>query len=442
MPYSIEFQISGLVVVAVLCIVFFSKPRWKSLQNSIFRILLPFTLFELLMDIISVIAVAERNRIPGWLNDLFAKGYIITMFLWITGVVVYIFSNFIYTDIPARSLKLIKTVCLFVIIPAAAGCVITILTPLKYANYGRKIYSYGIPSTSTYIFSVYCVVVSIAGWLMNFRHLSFKRKIPMFAFTIMEGSVALLQMHSRNLLVIGFGTAVCILIMYMTMENPDMDMIAKLNEANRQINNLLLNILPASIVAELKERPSTFTEKYDNVTVAFMDIVDFTKMSSIVGSEKLVNILNSLFSEFDMLLDEYKIEKIKTIGDAYMIASGLPERYENNCEEMLKFLIRAQRTITDFNRRHDTALRMRIGVNCGPVVAGVIGKKKFIYDLWGSTVNFAARMESFGVPDRIQVSQDVCDRMNGRYKFERRMPIEIKGFGVCLCYLLESGRKV
>jgi len=224
--------------------------------------------------------------------------------------------------------------------------------------------------------------------------------------------------------------------MYMTLENPDMDMIAKLNEANRRINNLLLNILPASIVAELKEKPSTFTEKYDNITVAFMDIVDFTEMSSVVGAENLVDILNSLFSEFDMLLDNYKIEKIKTIGDAYMIASGLPERYENNCEEMIKFLIQAQRTITNFNKRHNTTLQMRIGVNCGPVVAGIIGKKKFIYDLWGSTVNFACRMQSSGVPDRIQVSQNVYNLMKDKYNFESRETVDVKSFGTCHCYLL------
>ncbi|MCK9169383.1 MAG: adenylate/guanylate cyclase domain-containing protein [Treponema sp.] len=436
MPYSIEFQISGLIVVVVLCIVFFSKPRWQSLQNSIFRVLLPLTAFELLMDIISVITIAERDNIPETLNNFFAKGYIISIYIWITGVALYVLSNFIYTNTPQKNITRIKVTGLLLIIAAAAGCVITIAAPLKYANYGRKIYSYGIPSTSTFIFAVYCIIVLSVSCLMNYRYLPFKRKIPLFAFVIMEGSVALLQVCFRSLLVIGFGTAICILIMYMTLENPDMDMIAKLNEANRRINNLLLNILPASIVAELKEKPSTFTEKYDNITVAFMDIVDFTEMSSVVGAENLVDILNSLFSEFDMLLDNYKIEKIKTIGDAYMIASGLPERYENNCEEMIKFLIQAQRTITNFNKRHNTTLQMRIGVNCGPVVAGIIGKKKFIYDLWGSTVNFACRMQSSGVPDRIQVSQNVYNLMKDKYNFESRETVDVKSFGTCHCYLL------
>ncbi|MFA6856120.1 MAG: adenylate/guanylate cyclase domain-containing protein [Treponema sp.] len=441
MPYSIEFQISGLIIVVILCIVFFSKPRWKSLQNSIFRVLLPLTVLELLMDIISVITVAERDHIPVSLNNFFAKGYIISIDIWITGITLYVLSNFIYTDTPERNIARIKAAGLLLIIAASAGCIITIAAPLKYANYGRKVYSYGIPSTSTFIFAVYCIIILFVSCLMNYRYLPFKRKIPMFAFVIMEGSVALLQVHFRSLLIIGFGTAVCVLIMYMTMENPDMDMIAKLNEANRRINNLLLNILPASIVAELKEKPSTFTEKFDNITVAFMDIVDFTEISSIIGAEKLVNILNSLFSEFDILLDNYKIEKIKTIGDAYMIASGLPERYENNCEEMLKFLIQAQRTITDFNKRHNTTLQMRIGVNCGPVVAGIIGRKKFIYDLWGSTVNYASRMESSGVPDRIQVSENVYNLMKDKYKFECRQQVDVKSFGTCLCYLLEPGRK-
>jgi class 3 adenylate cyclase len=441
MPYNIEFQISGLVIVIILCIIFFSKPRWKSFQNSIFRVLLPLTAVELLMDIISVITIANRESIPVWVNTFFSKGYIVTMLLWITGSVLYIFSNFIYKDISKNNLRLIKFSAFFIIVPAVVFCVITCATPLYYANYGREIYSYGLSSKCTYFFSVYCVIISVIGWLRNFRHITFKRKVPMFAFTIMEGCVASIQMRLPNLLVIGFGTSICILIMYMTMENPDMDLIAKLNEANRRANNLLLNILPASIAAELKENPGTFTEKYDNVTVAFMDIVDFTKMSSIIGAEKLVNMLNSLFSEFDILLDNYKIEKIKTIGDAYMIASGLPERYETNCEEMLKFLIRTEQIVADFNESHNTKLQLRIGVNSGPVVAGIIGKKKFIYDLWGSTVNFAARMESSGIPERIQVSQAVYDLMKEKYKFECRSPLEIKSFGVCPCFLLDTARK-
>jgi class 3 adenylate cyclase len=436
MPYSIEFQTAGLFFVVVLIIVFFSKPRWQSLQNSIFRVLLPFTAVELIFDIVSVITIAERDHIPVMLNTFFAKGYIIVMDMWIMLSVLYIFSNFLYQGAGEKQKKILKIACFFDILPAVAACVITFIFPLKYANYGRDVYSYGIPSTATYMYSVYCVIISVVGALINFKKLSFYRKVPMLSFTIMEGAAALIQMQFPRLLVIGFGTSVVVFIMYMTMENPDMDMISRLNEANSRANTLLLNILPATIAKQLKERDNTFTANYENVTVAFMDIVDFTKMSAAVGPEKLVNILNALFTEIDSLLDGYKIEKIKTIGDAYMVAAGLPERYYDNCGEMMKFLVAVQKLMNDFNKRYSMHLQLRIGVSNGPVVAGIIGKKKFIYDLWGSTVNFASRMESNGIPDRIQVSQSVYGRLGSSYKFEKRVPMDVKGFGVCTCYLL------
>ncbi|MBQ9631183.1 MAG: hypothetical protein IJR49_06325, partial [Treponema sp.] len=311
MPYSIEFQIAGFCIVFILTIIFFSKPRWHSLQNSIFRILMPFTLVEIAFDIISTITIANRDNISTSINTFFAKGYIIVMILWITGTMLYIISNFVYDDIPKKNLNLIKLSVFFIVVPAIACCVITFCTPLYYANYGREIFSYGVPSTCTYIFSVYCVVFAIVGFLINFRHLTFKRKIPMFAFTVMEGSIALIQMAFPKLLLLGFGTALVIFIMYMTMENPDMDMIAKLNSANKRANDLLLNILPVAIATKLEQDTAAFTEKFENVTVAFIDIVNFTKMSQDIGGEKLVRILNSLFTEIDLLLDNYKIEKIK-----------------------------------------------------------------------------------------------------------------------------------
>ena len=436
MPYSIEFQLAGLLIVGVLTVVFFSKPRWQSLQNSIFRFLLPLTALELIFDIISVITIAEREHIPYAVNTFFTKGYIIAMEIWIAVSVIYIFSNFVIDDSDEKGKKLFKISIYATTIPALCCFIITFLFPLQYVSHGREVFSYGIPSTATYFYSVYSVVISIVGAICNFKKMTLQRKVPLFAFTIMEGSVALIQMNFPSLLLIGFGTSVVILIMYLTMENPDMDLIAKLNDANKRANNLLLNILPYSIAKELKENSSTFTEHYDSVTVAFLDIVDFTKMSSELGAEPLVKILNSLFSEFDMLLDNYRIEKIKTIGDAYMVAAGVPDRYEENCEEMMRFLIAAQNKMTEFNKRNKINLQLRIGMNAGPVVAGIIGKKKFIYDLWGSTVNYASRMESYSLPGRIQVSESVYSELKDDYSFEQREPFEIKGCGTCTCWLL------
>nr|MCR5762635.1 adenylate/guanylate cyclase domain-containing protein [Treponema sp.] len=179
-------------------------------------------------------------------------------------------------------------------------------------------------------------------------------------------------------------------------------------------------------------------EKYDDVTISFMDIVNFTEMSTIIGAERLVTILNDLFTEFDRLTDGYRIEKIKTIGDAYMVAAGLPERYEDNCEEMMKFIIQAMALVKNFNIRNNTSLQIRVGMHCGSVVAGVIGKKKFIYDIWGATVNFASRLETYSFPDRIQVSEKVFQKLQDIYEFERRDSVAVKGVGVCTCYLLKN----
>ncbi len=436
MPYSIEFQISGFLVVLVITVVFFSKPRWQSLQNSIFRILMPFTLLELAFDIISVITIAERDNLPPLLNDFFSKGYIVIMIFWIMLVLIYVLSNFYGETGRIKKKTWLILIGIFIVLPAVVFSGISIATPLLYANYGRHIYSYGIPSTCTYLYSIYGVTITTVTLIFSIGRLRFKRIVPMLAFTIMEGSVALVQMVNKELLIIGFGTALCILFMYMTLENPDMDLIARLNDANRRANNLLLNILPASVAQELKEDTRAFTEKFDSVTVAFIDIVNFTKLSEQIGAEATVRSLNKLFSEIDSLLDGFRVEKIKTIGDAYMIAAGLPERYDGNCREMISFLMAVKERLEDFNKRNKTDLHVRIGVHSGPVVAGIIGTKKFIYDLWGSTVNFASRLESNGIPDRIQVSAAVKECMKDTLSFEERPPMDIKGFGLSHAYLI------
>lgn len=255
----------------------------------------------------------------------------------------------------------------------------------------------------------------------------------------MEGCVALIQSLLPGILIIGFGSALCLFIMYLTMENPDMDLIDKLDKANRRTNELLLNILPYPIACKLFSQPEIeqVTESYKNVTVAFFDIVDFTKMSVVLGAEPLVKLLNMLFCEIDSLLDKYRIEKIKTIGDAYMVAAGVPERYADHTLEMIYFCEDVLKLINDFNSRNKSELKIRIGVHCGPVVAGIIGKKKYIYDLWGETVNFASRMESTGVSDRIQVSESVYEKISflPTHNFEKR-EISIKGIGMSTAYIV------
>jgi len=202
---------------------------------------------------------------------------------------------------------------------------------------------------------------------------------------------------------------------------------------------LLLNVLPGPIAARLKEREEVIADAFAEVSVLFADIVGFTPHTERVPPAQTVEILNDLFSEFDLLAEERGLEKIKTIGDAYMVAGGLPEPMPDHAaalaEMALDMLDRAAaRSLSD-----GEPVRLRIGIDSGPVVAGVIGRRKFSYDLWGGTVNIASRMESHGVPGRIQVTERTRDLLCDRYTLEFRGRIQIKGKGEMATYLL-TGR--
>ncbi len=176
------------------------------------------------------------------------------------------------------------------------------------------------------------------------------------------------------------------------------------------------------------------------MTILFADIVKFTELSSQVSPEELVSLLNEIFSAFDRLTERYGLEKIKTIGDAYMVAGGIPNTRPDHAEAVANMALDMRLEIAEFNKRNNCNCNIRIGINTGPVVAGVIGTKKFIYDLWGDTVNVASRMESHGMPGAIQVTADTYEMLRDRFEFEPRGKITIKGKGEMMTYLL-IGRK-
>jgi class 3 adenylate cyclase len=199
---------------------------------------------------------------------------------------------------------------------------------------------------------------------------------------------------------------------------------------------LLLNILPEPIARQLKDEHKALADGFEEVTVLFSDIVGFTPLSERLPPETVVRLLNRIFSEFDNLAEKFGVEKIKTIGDAYMVAAGLPERSDDHAETIARMALEMQALTSSFAAEIGEALQLRIGINTGPVVAGVIGRKKFIYDLWGDTVNTASRMESHGVPGKIQVTEAVYRRLKGHFDFALRGEIEIKGKGLMPVYYL------
>ncbi|MEM8603154.1 MAG: adenylate/guanylate cyclase domain-containing protein, partial [Cyanobacteria bacterium P01_H01_bin.121] len=177
-----------------------------------------------------------------------------------------------------------------------------------------------------------------------------------------------------------------------------------LREEQAKAERLLLNILPEPIAAELKHNPRAIAERFSDVTVLFADLVNFTQLASEIAALDLVNLLNQIFSAFDQLAEECGLEKIKTIGDAYMVVGGVPTARPDHAAAVAAMALAMQTTIQRINHDLGHPFELRIGINTGPVVAGVIGTKKFSYDLWGDAVNLASRMESHGIPGKIQVS--------------------------------------
>ena len=211
-----------------------------------------------------------------------------------------------------------------------------------------------------------------------------------------------------------------------------------LHYEQEQAERLLLNILPKLIAQRLKQLESTIADNFEEVTVLFADIVGFTELSARFPPAQVVELLNRIFSAFDELSDYYGLEKIKTIGDAYMVVGGLPTPRPDHAEAIANMALDMQRVITKFNDQNNQTLSIRIGINTGPVVAGVIGIKKFSYDLWGDTVNIASRMESQGLPDKIQVTEFTYKKLQDNYLFEERGTIQVKGKGKMTTYFLKG----
>jgi guanylate cyclase len=205
----------------------------------------------------------------------------------------------------------------------------------------------------------------------------------------------------------------------------------------QESSDLLHNILPASIAARLKSGDELIADDMADVSVLFADIVGFTPIAAEITAAELIGLLNELFTMFDNLVSDAGLEKIKTVGDAYMVAAGVPEQRDDHAAVLASLALRMRDSVKtrSFGGR---SIEIRIGLSSGPVVAGVIGTSKFSYDLWGDTVNTASRMESTGQPGRIQISGATRDLLGDRFVCEPRGSIEVKGLTDMETWFLES----
>ncbi|MCH7982645.1 MAG: adenylate/guanylate cyclase domain-containing protein [Chloroflexi bacterium] len=214
----------------------------------------------------------------------------------------------------------------------------------------------------------------------------------------------------------------------------------ELEEAHKANELLLLNILPASIADRLKKGEGLIADRFEDMSVLFADVVGFTQISRNMSPSDLVEMLNHVFSLFDRVAERLALEKIKTIGDAYMVAGGLGTDGQGDAERLADMGLEMLELLAKYREETGTDLRIRIGMHTGPAVAGVVGLKKFIYDIWGETVNTASRMESHGVPNRIQVLESTTEKLAGSHIFEERGKVDVKGIGMLNTYFL-TGRR-
>jgi class 3 adenylate cyclase len=214
--------------------------------------------------------------------------------------------------------------------------------------------------------------------------------------------------------------------------------IDELQAEKRKSDALLLNILPASIVERMRRGEVAIADRFPDATILFSDLVGFTSLAGRSSPGRIIEILNQLFSAFDALAKGFGLEKIKTIGDGYMVAGGLPEQQPDHAFAVADMALGMIEAVREIGERFGEPLATRIGVHSGDVVAGIIGRHRFIYDVWGDTVNTASRLESSGLPNRIQISEATYHRLNGTFRCDPRGLLEVKGKGLMPTYFLGS----
>ena len=248
-----------------------------------------------------------------------------------------------------------------------------------------------------------------------------------------DAVVSMLRAHIIGAYLAAFGIAA-----YSVYVTEDAEQALEIERQKSE--SLLLNILPEAIATRLKESSRLIADGFDSVTIMFADIVDFTPMSVRFSPVEVVDFLNQLFSRFDALAEKYGLEKIKTIGDAYMVVGGIPAPRSDHAHAVADMALEMERMVREIRTPGGDPVSLRIGINTGPAIAGVIGTKKFSYDLWGDSVNTASRMESHGIPGSIQVSERTYNELKGEFQFEERGAVSVKGKGTMTLYFLRGRR--
>jgi adenylate cyclase len=237
------------------------------------------------------------------------------------------------------------------------------------------------------------------------------------------------------------GTATILYVAMRYFQSQKERVMVALEAEQARSERLLLNILPVTIAERLKADQHNIADRHDEVTILFADLVDFTRISANMPADRLVALLNQVFSRFDQLTEMHGLEKIKTIGDAYMVVSGAPQTRQDHAQAMADLALEMMDVLREVSESAGVSLNMRIGMNSGPVIAGVIGSSKFSYDLWGDTVNVASRMEHLAAPGAILVTAETYQKLKRDFDLESVGKLDVKGKGAIAAYLLLRRKK-
>ncbi len=398
----------------------------------------------------------QMVRVAKFLDYLFALALILCLNLYLKDL----FTN------EAGLKKIPKGIFAgdFIAVAGVISLFIGMFTGLYYYWDANNVYTHGRLFFMHYIFCVPPMLIDLYYVFKYYKKLTRSIRILILLFIIIPVLMSVLQFVTSGIAASVLSTAGFDIILYVftildtnrkleRAHRLEIEMMAKyqkeleetvelrtseLKVANEKVEHLLLNILPEPIAKELTEHPDkTISDRYPNATVLFTDIVDFTKISDSMSAENTVIMLNRMMTLFDDRAKKEGIEKIKTIGDAYMAATGLTNDPENDgAEKMIRFAQGLLDDIDEFNKTSDIKFRIRIGINSGELVAGVIGKTKFIYDIWGDTVNVASRMESSGTPMKIHVSDVTYEQTKDVFEYKEKVSLDIKGKGNMLTYYL------
>lgn len=276
------------------------------------------------------------------------------------------------------------------------------------------------PARETWIWLVAFFGAVVLAALLDATAMKLVRPLP---------SAAILTLFALN--VAGIGSLTFAALSYFRVQR---------DAAERRSERLLLNVLPEPIAIRLRRGEEPIADHHADISVLFADLAGFTVRSAHESPAATVAVLNEVFSVFDELVRRYGLEKIRTIGDSYMVAAGAPVARLDHASAICAMALDLQSEVARLNSSHGWDLSFRIGINCGPAVAGIVGREKFHYDLWGDTVNIASRMESHGIPDHIQVTEAVYERLKTQFVFKQRGLVEVKGKGPTMTYFLIGHR--